>query len=179
MKKYLLSALFLIAFAASASAKPVTKKEVMEAQKNWADGIVTIGELYQHDGDYKHAARNLINDLYDFEDGEVLFKPAKASNYKFLYNKDQALSYFVGGQKPEDRGFAIHPWSEVTFDEKEMGVFLDDNLAVSMGNFYFTDAKTEDVIKVEYTFGFKRSPKDGKLKIFMHHSSIPYNAQNF
>ncbi len=44
-----------------------------------------------------------------------------------------------------------------------------------MGNYYFTDAKTGDEVKVEYLFGYVRD-KDGKLRINVHHSSLPYGA---
>jgi len=42
-----------------------------------------------------------------------------------------------------------------------------------MGNYYFTSADTGDKTKVEYTFGYKRNA-DGKLRIFLHHSSVPF-----
>ena len=32
------------------------------------------------------------------------------------------------------------------------------------------------VSRVEYTFGYKRSDDDGKPRIFLHHSSVPYKA---
>merc|ERR1739845_179047 len=42
-----------------------------------------------------------------------------------------------------------------------------------MGNYYFTCATSGSKTKVEYTFGYKKN-KDGKLRIFLHHSSVPY-----
>ena len=42
-----------------------------------------------------------------------------------------------------------------------------------MGNYHFTCAATGDKTKVEYTFGYKKNV-DGKLRIFLHHSSVPY-----
>ena len=42
-----------------------------------------------------------------------------------------------------------------------------------MGSYDFTDATTGDVVTVEYTFGYKRCA-DGKPRIFLHHSSVPY-----
>ena len=38
---------------------------------------------------------------------------------------------------------------------------------------HFTCAATGDKTKVEYTFGYKKNV-DGKLRIFLHHSSVPY-----
>jgi hypothetical protein len=44
-----------------------------------------------------------------------------------------------------------------------------------MGNYYFTCATTGEKSKVEYTFGYQRCD-DGKVRIFLHHSSVPYKA---
>merc|ERR1719316_1026917 len=45
-----------------------------------------------------------------------------------------------------------------------------------MGTYYFTCATTGDKTKVEYTFGYKRND-DGKLRIFLHHSSVPFKVE--
>ena len=42
-----------------------------------------------------------------------------------------------------------------------------------MGSYDFTDATSGDVVTVEYTFGYKRCA-DGKPRIYLHHSSVPY-----
>ena len=42
-----------------------------------------------------------------------------------------------------------------------------------MGYYIFTDATTQDKVRVEYTFGYKRCA-DGKPRIYLHHSSVPY-----
>ena len=42
-----------------------------------------------------------------------------------------------------------------------------------MGNYEFTSAADGSVAKVEYTFGYMRCG-DGKVRIFLHHSSVPY-----
>jgi len=44
---------------------------------------------------------------------------------------------------------------------------------VVMGSYDFTCATTGNVATVEYTFGYKRC-EDGKPRIFLHHSSVPY-----
>ena len=43
------------------------------------------------------------------------------------------------------------------------------------GSYDFTCATTGDVATVFYTFGYKRCA-DGKPRIFLHHSSVPYVA---
>ncbi len=53
------------------------------------------------------------------------------------------------------------------------GTIIDSDSAISMGNYYFTDTNTGKETKVEYTFGYKKD-KDGKLRINLHHSSLPY-----
>ena len=43
-----------------------------------------------------------------------------------------------------------------------------------MGNYFFTDSEGEET-KVEYTFGYILD-EENKLKINVHHSSIPANS---
>ena len=45
-----------------------------------------------------------------------------------------------------------------------------------MGTYEFTCATTGEISEVEYTFGYKRNP-DGKVRICLHHSSIPYEPK--
>merc|ERR1719265_2654033 len=92
------------------------------------------------------------------------------------------MSYFVGekavkGGYAEDGGFAINGgkgWSNVVFDNHQ--IELLGNTAIAMGTYYFTCFKTGDKTKVEYTFGYKRND-DGKLRIFLHHSSMPFATE--
>merc|ERR1719247_3134277 len=89
------------------------------------------------------------------------------------------MSYFVGeknvnGGYQEDGGFAINGgkgWSKVVYDNH--AIDLNGPTAIAMGNYYFTCATTGSETKVEYTFGYKRCD-DGKVRIFLHHSSVPY-----
>jgi hypothetical protein len=96
--------------------KALTEAEVNAAQQAWCDGLVKIGKVHKDGGDYKAAASQLIDDLYDYKDGTVFFKPTLASGKNtFRSTKDGALSYFVGGNKdfPEDAGFALKQWVKV------------------------------------------------------------------
>ena len=54
-------------------------------------------------------------------------------------------------------------------------VDLNGPTAQAMGDYVFTDATTGDEVRVEYTFGYKRND-DGKVRIYLHHSSVPYVA---
>jgi len=91
------------------------------------------------------------------------------------------MSYFVGAEamkndkfKGEDAGFAINGgkgWSNVVFRNHK--VDLNGPTAQAMGDYVFTDATSGDEVRVEYTFGYKRNA-DGKVRIYLHHSSVPY-----
>eukprot|EP00913_Durusdinium_trenchii_P029951 g28067.t1 len=88
------------------------------------------------------------------------------------------MSYFVGCKAvengiTEDAGFAINGgkgWSDVVFENHKIDV--SGNVAIALGNYYFTTAVDGSKTKVEYTFGYKKNT-DGKVRIFLHHSSVP------
>lgn len=157
---------------ADATANRITKDEVVQAQQTWGDAIVAIGAAYLGEENYKALAAEKVDQLYAYDEGTVLFKPTKAANKQFRLNKEEAVSYFVGGIVPEDHGFAIQPWSKVRFENS--GIFIDDDSALAMGNYYFTDANSGLETKVEYTFGYIKD-EQGNLLINLHHSSLPYN----
>ncbi len=159
----------------SAETHRILEQEVIDAQNKWGDAIVSIGDAYTNNEDYKTVAKNTVNDLYGYDEGTVLFTPTKASKKQFRLTKEEALSYFVEGVVPEDNGFAIQPWSNVRFENS--GMVLNDDSAIAMGNYYFTDAKTDEETKVEFTFGYFKD-EDGKLRINVHHSSLPYKSNN-
>jgi hypothetical protein len=159
-----------VAFAATGN-DPITEADVLATEAAWGDGIVAVGKTFTEGGDYKSAAAALIASLYAYGDGTVLFKPTKAAEDQFRETKDEALSYFVGGGEKEDHGFAIQPWTKVRFENDAM--VIDKDSALAMGNYFFTDAKTGDEVKVEFTMGFKRAA-DGHMELFAHHSSLPY-----
>jgi hypothetical protein len=152
----------------------ITTEEITVAQRIWGDGIVAIGKAFTDKEDYIKAAENHIDTLYAFEAGPVLFKPTKAADSQFRLTREAALSYFVGGndQYNEDHGFAIHPWTNVRFENT--GNYIHGDYAVAMGNYFFTQLDGTEV-KVEYTFGYIKG-SDGKLKINLHHSSVPFSS---
>lgn len=151
----------------------ITEQEVMDAQKAWGEGIVKIGKVYLEQGDYKAAATEHINNFYNYQEGSVLFKPTLTSQKQFRTDFQGALSYFIGGDEnyTEDHGFAIKPWSNVRWEN--IGTKIIGNMAVAMGNYYFTPAKGGDDVKVEYSFAYTKD-KDSNLKIILHDSHLPY-----
>ena len=155
----------------AAQAQPITEEEIEQAQKAWAEGIVAIGAAYLNSGNYQGLAAEHVDTLYGYDEGTVLFKRTKASSVQFRLTEEEALSYFVGGIVSEDTGFALQPWSMVRFENVD--IITDNDSAVAMGNYYFKDAKTGKVVKVEYTFGYVRGA-DGNLLINVHHSALPY-----
>ncbi len=152
----------------------ISEQEVLDAQKAWGKGIVKIGKVYLENGDYKTAATEHINNLYNYQDGNVLFKPTLTSEKQFRTDFKGALSYFIGGDEdyPEDPGFAINPWSNVRWENIETKII--GNMAVAMGNYYFTPSKGGDDVKVEYSFAYTKGKND-ELKIILHDSHRPYS----
>ena len=150
---------------------PITTDEVQATQQQWADAIVCIGRAYLQNQDYEDLASRVIDDLYGYDYGTVLFKPTKAAEQPFRLTREDAISYMVRGHIAEDQGFAIHPWSAVEFDNA--GMILQSNQALAMGDYCFTDANGGRCVKAEFTFGYFRDPK-GRLRIHLHHSSLPF-----
>ena len=121
--------------------------------------------------------------LYGYGHTNVLFKPTKATKNTFRPTGEAAMSYFVGAAnfpgsekfEGEDKGFAINGgkgWSDVVFSNHQID--LNGTVAIAMGTYDFTCATSGDVSTLEYTFGYKRN-SDGKARIFLHHSSVPYS----
>ena len=153
----------------------IIKKEVLNIQEKWSDGLLNIGKLYRNSSDYKQEASNYLSDLYGFHMGEVFFKPALASAQQFRLTKDAALSYFIGGNSNfvEDSGFALLGWKAVRFEN--IGIKIEVNIAIVMGNYFF-QKEDESELKVEYTFVYKKDDS-GKLYIILHDSHFPYNPK--
>ena len=165
------SAFGVLVAAAPASAQTITEAEVHAAQKVWGDGIVAIGQAFTDKKDYQGLAAEHVDKLYGYDEGTVLFKPTKAAAQQFRLTEDDAVSYFVGGVVKEDHGFALQTWTKVRFENA--GIVIDEDSAVAMGNYFFTDANTNEEAKVEFTFGYVRGA-DGELLINLHHSAFPY-----
>jgi hypothetical protein len=154
----------------------VTLAMVTAAQKSWGDGIIAIAKSYTDGGDYEQVARDHINNLYGYAQGDVLFKPTLAANEQFRGTFDGAVSYFVAKntQAPstvisEDSGFAIKGWTAVRFENTE--VITSGSTAMAMGNYFFTNSA--GATKVEYTFGYFLDAA-GNLRINLHKSALPY-----
>jgi len=151
----------------------ITENQVHSAQTEWGEGVVKIGSLKDSRNECETFASSFLDKLYNFENGNVLFKPTKCEIEQFRPKKEHALSYFIAGDNracQEDGGFAIAPWTNVRFENT--GMILEEDRAITMGNYFFTAVDGTEA-KVEYTFGYRLI--DGALKIDLHHSSFPYN----
>ncbi len=165
--------------ALSASAPTVTEADVLAVQAKWAGAIVKISEVHRAGGDYVATAAEAAGELYAYGHEDVLFKPTKARDVRFRPTAEQAMSYFVGASAvkdgiAEDGGFAINGgkgWSACVYANHRITVKAD--VAIAMGTYDFTCATTGDVATVEYTLGYQRCA-DGVVRIFLHHSSVPY-----
>ena len=151
----------------------IERNEVEAVQESWGKSLVHVGagESWEESRD---RAEEMIKSHYLLEDNEaLLFCPTKASVKQFRGNFKSALSYFVGrdNEFDEDKGFALEPWKSVRFENTD--VVCKQDLAFAMGNYYFTTLDDNEV-KVEYSFVYIRD-NEGKLKIQLHHSAIPYS----
>ncbi len=144
----------------------LTENEVESAQQQWAKSIIAIGKAKNP----KPLAMKTINELYGFNHGKVLFKPTLASQDQFRGDKQEALSYFVGGMRKEDAGFALRGFTDIRFENE--AIVTNCDTAMAMGNYFFTD-KLGEKIKVEYSFAYQKTAS-GEVKIMLHHSSLPY-----
>ena len=178
--RLVLTAVLLTPSASIAHQPPraaITEAEVNAAQQAWCDGLVKIGKVHKEGGDYKAVANQVIDDLYDYKEGKVFFKPTLASGKNtFRPTHDGALSYFIGGNKdfPEDSGFALKEWTKVSYDNNaaENGIQIHGDIAITMGNVYLTNSQGQEVM-VDKTFVFRRG-KDDKLRLCTHKSALPF-----
>jgi len=93
-----------------------------------------------------------------------LFKPTLTREEIFRNSFDRALSYFIGGDIDEDKGFAIQEWKSI--DTDQINILIEDELIIAMGVLSF---KSDEGLKVAFTFMLKES--NSNLKIKLHHSS--------
>ncbi len=159
----------------------ITYDEVNAAQQAWCDALVKIGQLKEEGGDYKAYAEKVLSEAYNYDYGKVFFKPTLAfGDQTFRNDKKGALAYFIGGDPdyPNDQGFALKPWVKARYDnagEKNQGIQIYGSVAITMGNVWVTGKDGKEVM-VDKTWVFKKG-KDGKLRIIVHKSALPFSPQ--
>jgi hypothetical protein len=156
--------------------RAITESEVLTAQRAWGDALVAISTTFETEGieAAKALAEKVIDEAYGYQFGAVLFKPTlTVAPQTFRTTRAGALSYFVGGDPafPSDTGFALKGWRKVEI--KNAAIVISGNTASTMGNVMITD-KDGKVTTVDKTWQFLKDDS-GKLRIILHHSSLPYN----
>jgi hypothetical protein len=150
----------------------ITAAEVTAAQDSWGNAVVHVGAA--SDWNTAHArAVELVERHYRL-DGSLLFAPTKAKDIQFRNHIEAAVSYFVGNNDsfPEDKGFALEPWTSVRFENT--GVVIRGQTGIAMGNYFFGKADGSET-KVEYSFVYVQDAA-GQLKIQLHHSALPFSG---
>lgn len=177
-----LSALALAGLSMNSSANVVnlsiTEAEVQGAQKAWCQALVDISSTYAKDGQpaAKALAEKVIDSAYGYQMGTVLFKPTlTVAPQTFRTTRAGALSYFVGGDPafPQDKGFALKGWTKC--ESQNAGIFIAGDSATSMGNVMVT-GKDGEITTVDKTWTYVKDDA-GKLRIVVHHSSLPYTGK--
>tara|TARA_B100000575_G_C23058038_1_gene609123 strand:+ start:501 stop:980 length:480 start_codon:yes stop_codon:yes gene_type:complete len=154
----------------------ITEAEIDEARESWGKALIEISIAFEEHGieAARELASDVIDSVYGYAHGPVLFKPTMASGKQtFRPTKEGALAYFVGHSDayPLDGGFGIKGWREVVSETSEC--FIDGNIAMWMGWVSFTD-KNGSVTKVDKSWAYKKDD-NGALRIVLHHSSLPYS----
>jgi hypothetical protein len=173
---FALTASFTIQAQTPVTNLAITEAEVLAAQKGWCTALVNISNEHDKNGQAaaKKMAEQVIDGAYGYQLGPVLFKPTLAEKPQvFRLTRAGALSYFVGGDPafPKDKGFALKGWTKCEI--KNAGIFITGNTAMTIGNVDFTD-KTNKLTVVDKTWGFVKGD-DGRVRIVLHHSSIPFS----
>jgi hypothetical protein len=145
---------------------PIQEKDLSNARIAWGDSLIKISKTFETEGIERaiSVASDMIDKLYFFDFGEVLFKPTlSGGSQTFRPTKVGALSYFVGHNSsyPNDNGFGIKFWREVSSETS--ATFIDDTVAMWMGWVTFTDREGQ-VTKVDKSWGYKLDDKNGFQK---------------
>jgi len=150
---------------------PITLAEITALQTAWGEGLVAISTAYANGEDYASIAQEVLDTLYGYVDGTVLFKPTIAQEVPFRFTEAAAASYFIGGSISEDDGFALNPWTAVRFGTDGRHI-INGETALWMGSVFLTNGDGEE-IRVEKSLGMYRDG-NGDVRIQLHHSSVPF-----
>lgn len=155
----------------------INETDLAKARTAWGDGLIAISKAFDEGGieSARAIAGDILDSLYGFEFGPILFKPTLSGGAQtFRTDKAGTLSYFIGHDAafPQDTGFGLKSWRKVSSETSAM--FTEGEVAMWMGWVTFTD-KDDDVVKVDKSFGYRRAA-DGRLKLVLHHSSLPYSV---
>ena len=74
----------------------ITLDNIENIQKEWGDSLVKLGSLKNNRDACEKEAESLLNKLYGYQNGTVLFKPTKAKDNQLRLTFEGAKSYFIG-----------------------------------------------------------------------------------
>ena len=146
----------------------ITDKNITEFITSWRDGIILVQKAYIANNDYKERARHFVDNHYLFNEELVLFKPTLTNDVVFRNTTDDALSYFIGGKYPEDKGFALKNFEDIEINE--VNTIIEKELIAVMGVFILKLKDTTRPLRIAFTFILKST--NSGLKIKIHHSSL-------
>ena len=154
---------------------PISEEDLFDVRTAWGNGLIEISKSFETEGIEMatSVASDMIDNLYGFNFGKVLFKPTlSGGSQTFRPTKAGALSYFVGHNSayPNDSGFGIKFWREI--NSVTSAIFIDDTVAMWMGSVTLID-RDGQITKVDKSWGYKLDG-NGNLRIMLHHSSLPY-----
>ena len=155
----------------------ITETDLAKARTTGGDGLIAISTAFDAGGidAAKEIAGGLLESLYGFEFGPILFKPTLSGGAQtFRTDRTGTLSYFIGHNPdyPQDGGYGLKYWRDVSSGNGAF--FIEGAIALWMGWMLFTD-KHGDTVKVDKSFGYRHAA-DGSLKLVLHHSALPYSA---
>lgn len=152
--------------------EPVQKKlildDVLNAQSKWKKAFL---KLNKSDNVTKDCEK-FVDEFYN-KSPCVIFKPTIGSKIPFRTNRKSIVSYFIAGNIKEDKGFALNTWESIEWNNAK--VIIKYDIAICMGKYYFNSC-SGDSVEAEYSFVYQKN-KNNKLKIILHHSSVPYNKR--
>lgn len=162
----------------AAARAPITVQEVNDAQQGWCNALLSIAKAHAEGKDYQSIATAVLSNNYNYDNGTVLFNPTLTHGAQnFRLDKEGAAAYFIGGNPkyPNDEGFALKPWVSCSYTNagNNAGVLIEGDVAATMGNVILIDNQGKETT-VDKFFAFKRGT-DGKLRIIVHKSSLPFN----
>ena len=88
----------------------ISETELAKARAAWGNGLVAISKAYDDKGigEARNIAGGLLDSLYGFEFGPILFKPTLSGGGRtFRTDRDGALSYFIGHNPEFPRGHRL------------------------------------------------------------------------
>lgn len=156
-------------------AAAITDADLQAANERWCSALLDVSASYDAKGyeAAKESANKLLDELYGYQMGVVLFKPTlTVVPNTFRTTKEGALSYFVGGNPAysSDKGFATKSWKKC--EVATAASLITGGTASTLGKVRLTN-KDDQVVTVDKTMQFVRDAQ-GNLRIVGHHSSLEY-----